>query len=272
MTGTDIIGDVHAAHDEFLELVLKLGYKKDSLVCSKEVDGKPDACNLEYWYHPEGRKIIQLGDLHDRSDKPIETFKLIRELIDSGVAEALCGNHEIKLIKVLKCFIEGKPYGGRTAHGLKETLEAIDAEGEVYKRDLYKFLISLPLHIETDEFIAVHAAYKDITGGGFKELCLFGEVDRRGIKPGEYPIRLNHWKRAYKGNKTIVHGHVVYDEVDVFTTEQNTKIYGIDTGCVFNGSLTALRLPEHEIVQVKAHKQYAVYNYTKETPTAEEVV
>ena len=48
--GIDFIGDIHGCYEEFLEILIKLGYQENE-------EG--------YFLHPEGRKILSLGDVYE---------------------------------------------------------------------------------------------------------------------------------------------------------------------------------------------------------------
>jgi polynucleotide kinase-phosphatase len=74
-----------------------------------------------------------------------------------------------------------------------------------------------------------------------------GESDEFGL-----PVRLN-WASNYRGRATVVYGHT-----PTLTPEWVNRCICIDTGCVFGGSLTALRYPEQELVSVPAEREYAV--------------
>jgi len=83
-----------------------------------------------------------------------------------------------------------------------------------------------------------------------REFALFGETtwetDEFGL-PIRYP-----WAQQYRGESTVVYGHT-----PVPTPEWLNRTINIDTGCVFGGSLSALRYPEREIVSVPALATYA---------------
>jgi polynucleotide kinase-phosphatase len=100
--------------------------------------------------------------------------------------------------------------------------------------------------------------------GAVREFCLYGdttgEIDEFGL-----PVRLN-WAAEYTGKAMVVYGHTPVPQAQWL----NNTI-DIDTGCVFGGSLTALRYPERELVAVKAKEVYCEpakpLNYVK--PSAE---
>ena len=65
------------------------------------------------------------------------------------------------------------------------------------------------------------------------------------------PVRYN-WAAEYRGSATVVYGHTPVPEPEWLNRTTN-----IDIGCVFGGSLTALRYPEQETVSVPALHTYA---------------
>ncbi len=69
-----------------------------------------------------------------------------------------------------------------------------------------------------------------------------GETDEYGL-PVRYP-----WAEDYRGDAMVVYGHT-----PVPAAEWVNNTLCVDTGCVFGGSLTALRYPERELVSVPAH-------------------
>jgi protein phosphatase len=70
-----------------------------------------------------------------------------------------------------------------------------------------------------------------------------GERDEFGL-----PIRYD-WAADYRGSAMLVYGHTPVPEA-----EWLNRTICIDTGSVFGGTLTALRYPENELVQVPARK------------------
>jgi len=81
-----IIGDIHGCFDELLELLAKLGYQ----VSDSDVK------------HPEGRKVVFLGDLVDRGPRTPDVLKLVMNMIQAGNAICIPGNHDMKLMRALR--------------------------------------------------------------------------------------------------------------------------------------------------------------------------
>jgi protein phosphatase len=72
-----------------------------------------------------------------------------------------------------------------------------------------------------------------------------GETDAYGL-----PVRHN-WAAEYRGRAMVVYGHT-----PVLQPEWLNNTLCIDTGCVYGGSLTALRYPERVTVSVPAARMY----------------
>lgn len=232
----DIIGDIHGCCDELELLLEKLGYQKG-----------------EHYYHPEGRKAVFLGDLVDRGARILDTVNLVRNMVNSGTALCVPGNHEHKLLRKLR----GKNV--KVNHGLEQTLAEIDAlpedTREPYIKELREFIDSLISHYVLDggQLVVAHAGMKrEMQGrgsGAVREFALYGEttgeIDEFGL-----PVRFN-WAGEYRGDAMVVYGHTPVPEA-----EWLNNTIDIDTGCVFGGKLTALRYPEKELVSVPAARVY----------------
>src|SRR6185503_15372909 len=110
-------------------------------------------------------------------------------------------------------------------------------------------------HYVLDEgrLVVAHAGLKaELQGRGsakVREFCLFGETTGETDEFG-LPVRYD-WTADYRGRALVVYGHTPVPQ-----PEWHNGTICIDTGCVFGGSLTALRYPERELVQVKANKTY----------------
>ena len=243
----DFIGDVHGCCDELEELLVQLGYQSQPIA-----NTGPGWPSLHY-VHPEGRKAVFVGDLVDRGPRVLDTVSLVRNMVASGNALCVPGNHDTKLMRKLR----GRDV--QIAHGLAESLAEIDAvpedQRDTFTKELADFLDSLVSHYVLDDgkIVVAHAGMKESMqgrgSGKVRDFALYGETtgetDEFGL-PVRYP-----WAAEYRGSAMVVYGHTPVPE-----TEWLNKTINIDTGCVFGGALTALRYPELETLSVKAQQTY----------------
>lgn len=234
----DIIGDIHGCYDELEALLQKLGY---------------EASTQNYYFHPQGRKAVFLGDLVDRGNRILDTLNLVHNMVAAGTALCVPGNHDIKLMRKL----QGKNV--KITHGLDKTLAEIDAlpadTREIYCQDITKFLDSLVSHYVLDDgnLVVAHAGMKAALqgrgSGRVRDFALYGETTGETDDFG-LPVRYD-WAAEYRGKALVVYGHT-----PVIEPEWINGTIDIDTGCVYGGKLSALRYPEKEIVSVAAKQIY----------------
>jgi protein phosphatase len=233
----DIIGDIHGCFDELCTLLEKLGY-----VWSNH-DGRHIA------RHPDGRRVIFVGDLVDRGPKSPDVLRLVMDMVGAGTALCVQGNHEQRLLR---------KFNGRDVkltHGLAETLAQIDAladnERPVFVAEARRFIDDLRSHYWLDDgkLVVAHAGLKEEMhgrgSGAVRSFALYGETTGETDEFG-LPVRFN-WAAEYRGKAMVVYGHVPTP-----TAEWVNRTICIDTGCVFGGKLTALRYPELDLVEVPA--------------------
>ena len=239
----DIIGDIHGCFDELAELLKQLGYEFDS-----GLGGEPSSAYSVT--PPEGRKAVFLGDLVDRGPKIPEVLRLVMGMVEAGMALCVPGNHDIKLMRKLR----GKDV--QITHGLADSLEQLGAESPEFRASVAEFIDELVSHYVLDDgnLVVAHAGMKqEMQGRGsgkVREFALYGETTGETDEFG-LPVRYN-WAAEYRGRAIVVYGHTPVPQADWLNRTIN-----IDTGCVFGGSLTALRYPEKELVSVRAHATYA---------------
>ncbi len=240
----DVVGDVHACFDELLALLEKMGYEVQA--DESALDGLGGYAVL----HPEGRKLVLLGDLVDRGPKPAECLRLAMSGQESGIAIVLPGNHDVKLQRALR----GRKV--QRTHGLAETMTILECEPESFRETAASFLRGLVSHYVLDDgkLVVAHAGMKEELAGRasrrVRDFALYGETtggqDEFGL-----PVRLN-WALDYRGRAAVVYGHT-----PVARPGWLNNCINVDTGCCFGGALTALRYPERELVSVPAQRTYA---------------
>jgi predicted phosphodiesterase len=222
-----VIGDVHGCIDELRALLERIGPNDDDLV-------------------------ICAGDLVRKGPRP----DLCLELLRDNRYLSVIGNNENKLL-------------GFEKRGLIRRLFLSPQDRRVLRRrDLLDLIRSWPVVIDIP---SVRASV--VHGGLFPGMRL----DEREIAETRADlIRLryirqtgNEWRRVPKGNetpddvlwsevwdgdRTVLYGHTPVDEPRV---DRNT--IGLDTGCVYGGSLTAAiyERGEWRTEQVRARRAYA---------------
>ncbi len=231
----DIVGDVHGCLEELLALLHLLGY-----VVHQDEQGRPDGAR-----HPQGRRLLFLGDLVDRGPAVVGVLRLAMGMVASGDALCVPGNHENKLSRALR----GRNV--QVTHGLDVSLEQLAAEPESFRAQVVEFLDGLVSHYVLDggALVVAHAGlaerYHGRASGRVRELCLYGqttgETDEFGL-----PVR-QPWAQDYRGRALVAYGHTPVPEA-----EWVNNTICLDTGCVFGGRLTALRYPERELLGVPA--------------------
>jgi len=186
---------------------------------------------------PHADILVFIGDYIDRGPEVrgvIDTLRDLKEACRNVVC--LRGNHEDMF---LNYYLEGQDeelfmYNGGQSTLSSYGLTLADARaGTGFPENHLRFLSSLPLSYETQEYLFVHA----------------------GLRPGvplaaQSPDDLLWIRREFIDaecdfGKTVVFGHTsLYKPL----IEKN-KI-GIDTGAVYGGCLTCIELPSRKIYQV----------------------
>ncbi len=240
----DIIGDVHGCSEELVDLLVRLGYESTGdvpLVAPIEL-----APALE---HPEGRRLVFLGDLVDRGPDIAGVLRLVMRLVDDDRALCVAGNHDDKLRRALL----GRPV--QVKHGLWQSLEQLDAQPRSFRGDVLRFLEALPGHhvLDGGKLVVAHAGLPERHHGSAsaraRDFALYGAVGSGSDIYG-LPVRLD-WTADFRGEATVVYGHT-----PVLVPEWRGSTIDIDTGCIFGGTLTALRYPERALISVRARREY----------------
>jgi len=141
----DFIPDIHGQLHKLIPLLQTLGY----------------AAVGSTWRHPEGRKVVFLGDYVDRGPSVREVLHLVRGMVDAGDALAIMGNHEFNLV----CYYTPDGDGGwlrkhsdRYVSQNAATRAAFEGREEEL-RDWLEWMKRLPVALDLGGVRAVHACW-----------------------------------------------------------------------------------------------------------------
>ena len=141
----DIIGDVHGEYETLVALLRRLGYQLVNSV----------------FKHPDGRKVIFLGDLVDRGPGQVEVVSLVRSMCDEGSAICIMGNHEFNAIAYYTKDCEGIHLREHSQKNYEqhEAFLAAYAHDELAYRDVIEWFQTLPFWLDFETFRVVHACW-----------------------------------------------------------------------------------------------------------------
>jgi hypothetical protein len=197
--------------------------------------------------------VYFVGDLVARGPDSRAVLRLFREVHGRGVL----GNHEARLLQVRQARLAGK--GGPRLGPSHEALLAELGEAD------WALLGALPLYLEVAEHTArvVHAGV--IPGVPLRDHDAWTLTHIRSVTAEGQPSDLpggESWAASYASRPHIVFGHDARRGLQL-----HAWATGLDTACVYGGSLTAMVVPFREslpfpkerrelLVSVRAHAQY----------------
>lgn len=219
MRRTIAIGDVHGCIEELKELLDKCKYSSDD-------------------------EVIFVGDLVARGPDS----KGVLEFVQKIGAQSVLGNHDHALLSWKKAVDsrEKPPLISRTLFSLTKILH----------EKHWSFLDSLPYFIRVlvHNTIIVHAGL--VPGIALENQESHILLNIRSIRPDgtgsdnkwDGPL----WGSLWQGPERVIFGHHASRGL-----QQHPYAIGLDTGCVYGGSLTACILPECQLVSVPAKRAYS---------------
>lgn len=180
---------------------------------------------------PEDR-LISVGDLICKGPR---SRRVIEWAMAQKNVECVLGNHELRF---LNCRRRGvipnvKPYD----------LEVYQEFGAGYEEAM-RYIARWPLTVSGPGFLVVHAGFDPREGLEWQSDVQLTTM--RKLKDTQQP-----WYEQYRESPLVVFGHWAKPEAVV-----RKNAIGLDTGCVYGGSLTALILPERRLVSVPARRAY----------------
>ena len=144
----DIVGDVHGHLDALRNLMRHLDYDEDGS-------------------HPDGRRLVFVGDLVDRGPDSPGVVEHVMHMVDAGHAQCVLGNHELNIARNCekpdnRWFFDN---GGPSVDGQRA---ASVQQQESFRR----FFNGLPLALEHEDLRVVHACWDHVSIARLKALSL----------------------------------------------------------------------------------------------------
>lgn len=214
------VGDIHGCADELRSLLGQVPITPDTTV-------------------------LFVGDYIDRGPEARQVVEIILELSERCRVITLMGNHEAMFIEFLND-PSSSAAAGYIFNGGSSTLASYSNEHGDYEipESHFHFLGGLSLFHETERHLFVHAGVPN--------------VPLHALDPNIHGrdmlwMRDSFLNSDFPWSKVIVHGHTPVDDVTIGRNRIN-----LDTGCVFDGRLSAILLPEGQVFSVprrKAHRR-----------------
>jgi serine/threonine protein phosphatase 1 len=217
MTRTYAIGDVHGCYDEMM--VLLSAIRKDA----KDMDRV---------------KLVFTGDYVDRGPKSKQVIDQIMVMQDSDPlfdVIALRGNHEDMMVEYEDEWLYANRGGVATCDSYGRNRREVYSVRKLVGENHYNWLEKLPYFHRAGKCFFVHAGLNPRR-----------ELVKQTVS--DMVWGRHNWNGAMPGGVTVIHGHTPThsDHVDIIPHAHRPTRVNIDTGCIFGGRLSAIRIDEVE--------------------------
>lgn len=215
---TIVIGDIHGCYDELQKLLKKVEFNSSDI-------------------------LVAVGDLVDRG---ADSWKVVDFFKNTKNAYSALGNHERKIAGVVRGTIDPSWTQSHTLSKLSKNKHSSYAD----------YFETLPAIIETPHAIITHARLdpsKSINEQEAYHTCGVGGesvkiiMDENGI-----PLWFHEFKDKNGVIKPICIGHKNYNRVEL----ENNGLYALDTEAAKGNQLTAIVLPELNILSIDCHNYF----------------
>lgn len=229
---TDVIGDVHGLFDETKTILEKLGYQ----IKNGELT------------HPEGRKVLFLGDWVDRGRQSVECFELIYNAVNKNGHFALLGNHEHKLFKIYRHWKEKGEYQPRSFSGAETMVDFWERVPENTMNKWMSWLNTIPAAYSCGRFVFCHADVKSLDPYQIPlSVAVYGESDWGKFDTDAYFTAWSQ-KKGMSG-PILIRGHIV-------NTNDNeiSRVFSLEHKVGFNGIIKVL--PLDKVLEISERKSW----------------
>jgi hypothetical protein len=142
----DVIGDIHGHYDHLVGLLTKLGYQEREGV----------------WSHQE-RQAVFVGDFIDRGLEQWKVITTVRDMVATGSALAVMGNHEFNSIAYATPNPNepGEMCRRNNSSNKKQHAAFLDQLTPAQQAEANEWFMTLPLWLELPGLRVVHAYWSD---------------------------------------------------------------------------------------------------------------
>jgi predicted kinase len=217
----DVVGDTHGLLDELIALLEKAGWQ---------------VANGRLLPHPQGRRLLFLGDLVDRGTQSVELLRFLKRAVEDGLALAVKGNHDAKLVRfVHTALAEGIERWSSYANA--ETGMAMMKLDARERDELVAFLHRLPAYY-VDKYTKTAFVHADMhtfaPGVTIKGDCVYGmsgweKMDSDGLYQQGVERGINQY--------TLVRGHYP-------ATSEQSHAFSLERHPFQQGELVLLRFDQ----------------------------
>ena len=222
------ISDIHGCFDEFMELLGKIQF------------------------NPAHDTLYILGDIIDRGERPIDCLKYV---MSAENIYFLLGNHE----QLMLDYFSGADRFTWTMNGHQETIRQFMRLPNHEREEILTYFSNIPL-------------YMIINAGGIDYFLSHAGVNVANPVHQQDPhdllwIRYNFIRHKALSDYICIFGHTPTprlhgnsDSSVWYDTINKDKIC-IDCGCVYGGSLAAIRLDDGKTLYVEKHNRHKIKRY-----------
>lgn len=212
-----VIGDVHGCYDHLL-----------TLLHIADIDKDPNAL------------LIFVGDIINKGPKSLEVLNFVR----SSNSYSVMGNHERAAVRKLRLMKMNVGYEPKAS---KQWLHGLNGSDYEYLQEL-PYTISIP----SLNAIIVHGGLlpgKPLEEHTQDEMLLMRNIIVKGnkLKATKHIRKGQLWGELWKGPRHVYFGHHALEGL-----QRYPYATGLDTGCVYHGSLTGVFLTgDKKLVSIK---------------------
>ena len=189
--------------------------------------------------------LVFLGDITDYGKESWQCVRLIHELVITGRAIMVRGNHDRKMARFIDQRLNGEGFSGQISHGMQMTVDQWDhqsARSQFINGHNFLTLVDLsPDWVQLNHWMFAHAAishtminnpqFRANKASTTETLALYGETDGTVDDDGK-PVRTYNWIERIPDDYSVVVGHQIMSvEAPVVRgTPAGDKVVFLDTG------------------------------------------